>query len=52
MRIREILNLIEDRHDRSDEIPRFLYHATYFLYLQTIKIDGLHGNNPQKNYED
>lgn len=30
----------------------YLYHATYHPYLEDIKKEGLHGDNPKKNYED
>jgi hypothetical protein len=38
--------------EAAQDCPPILYHATYRPYVRGIRRDGLHGNNPQKNYED
>ena len=38
--------------ENNNNLPQYLYHATYELYLKSIMKNGLGGNNLRKNWSD
>lgn len=38
--------------ENNNNLPEYLYHATYELYLKSIMKNGLGGNNLRKNWSD
>ena len=38
--------------ENNNNLPQYLYHATYELYLKSIMKNGLGGNNLIKNWSD